>query len=160
MTWSKRWPVITERHGPMPRLRLFAYGTLRPETGTRMGRWIERRLLWSEAASIPGRIFAVPEGSGWVPALVAPKGSRRVRGLLCELDLTRGERALLDCYEGGEYRRTVASVRTDRGATLAAQVYLWRIPVPEGGLAIRSGDFLAWREEKRRSTYWMPRGSA
>lgn len=144
----------------MTRLRLFVYGTLQPAARTRMGRWIARRLISAEAASAPGRIFAVESGDGWFPAFIAPKSARRVRGMLCEVRLKPGDLALLDRYEGGEYRRIAVPVRTGRGRRAIAQVYCWRIPLPRQARPIPSGDFLAWLREKRLSAFAAPHDSA
>ena len=144
----------------MPRLRLFAYGTLQPEASTRMGRWIERRLVSAEPACVPGRIFAVRGGDGWFPVLVAARTPQRVRGLLCTVDLGAGECALLDRYEGGEYRRVALRALTDRGARQVAQIYRWRIPLPAAARAIPSGDFLAWLRDERLSAFSSLRNGA
>ena len=141
----------------MPRLRLFVYGTLQPGAPTRMGHWVERRLLSSEAASVAGRILALRAGGGWFPALVQAKSCKRVRGTLCEFALRPGELALLDRYEGIEYRRMSVPVRPDNGAAATAQCYLWRAALPPGARAIRSGDFLGWLRDNRLSAYTSPR---
>ena len=142
----------------MPRLRLFAYGTLQPMARTCMGDWIERRLLASGASTIAGRIFAVRGGDGWFPVLVAAKSSsQRVCGTLCDLDLRPGELALLDRYEGAEYRRRAVPVRTAGGARVATQSYLWRIALPADARAIPSGDFLEWLGENRLRAFSTPR---
>lgn len=140
--------------------RLFVYGTLQPGAGTRMGCWVEQRLVTSEPASVSGRIFALRGGDGWFPALVPAKSDRRVKGTVCELALEPGETALLDRYEGGEYRRLAAQVRTDSRATLTAQLYRWRIALPEGARPIASGDFLGWLREERLSAFSTPRNGA
>lgn len=142
-------------------VRLFLYGTLQPHAGTRMARWIARRQVRSEAASVPGRLFAIHAGNGWFPALVpagsGARASESVQGTLCELALRPGELALLDRYEGGEYRRVslplrVAERRTGKGAR-AAQLYLWRIALPVGAQRISSCDFLSWLAQKRRKAF-------
>lgn len=142
------------------RLRLFVYGTLQPSGGTRMGRWIEQRLVSNEGASVPGRIFAVPGGNGWFPALVRAKSSERVRGTLCDLALEAGEQALLDRYEGAEYRRMALPVLSDSGARFAAQLYLWRIPLPGNARPIPSGDFPRWLRDNRLGAFSTLRNGA
>lgn len=141
----------------MTRQRFFLYGTLQPAARTRMGRWIEQRLVSSEAGSAPGRIVAVRGGNGWFPALVPAKSMRRVRGTVCELDLRPGELALLDRYEGAEYRRMAVPIRSDGGAIMAAQLYLWRVLPPDDARAIPSGDFLAWLRDNRLDAFSVPR---
>lgn len=120
--------------------RLFLYGTLRPEADTPMARWIAQRLVRAEAGSVPGRLHAVPDAAGWYPALVPGLG--RVRGTLVELRLRAGERALLDRYEGREYRRVTLPVRLARTRS-CAQAYVWRGRLPKGAVPI-GPDFLEW----------------
>ncbi|MCJ2180781.1 gamma-glutamylcyclotransferase family protein [Novosphingobium album (ex Hu et al. 2023)] len=139
------------------RLRLFVYGTLQPQAGTRMARWIEARLVKAEAASVPGRLFAVQGGNGWFPALVPAKSGARVQGTLCELRLAPGDLARLDRYEGQEYRRTCLPVRTGRAGLVPAQVYLWRIALPPEAPAIGCGDFAGWLLQTRRRAFSSPR---
>lgn len=138
---------------PPLKLRLFLYGTLQPQAGTRIAGWLAARLESAEAASIPGRLHAIRGGTGWFPALVPAKGDGRVRGALCELRLRPGERALLDRYEGREYRRVTVCARTASGRRVAAQVYLWRVDLPPATPAISGGDFLEWLREGRRNAY-------
>lgn len=137
--------------------RLFVYGTLQPQGGTRMGQWIAARLIRSEAASAPGRLFAVRGGNGWFPALLPPRGGKRVVGTLCWLSLGPGDLALLDRYEGSEYRRVAVPVRTMGGQREVAQLYLWKTALPHDEEAIADGDFLAWLRRTRRSAFSTPR---
>lgn len=144
----------------MARLRLFLYGTLQPAARTGMSRWIERRILWSRAATATGRMFALREGKGWFPALVPAKGYARVRGTLCELDLRPGELARLDRYEGTEYRRVVLPVRTGNRGTVAAQAYLWRTALAGDARPVRSGDFLGWLRDNGLDAFSSPGNDA
>lgn len=125
-----------------------------------MARWISARLVRSEAASIPGRIFAVQDRSGWFPALLRAKSGARVRGTLCELRLAPGDLARLDRYEGREYHRISLPVRTGRGALVVAQVYLWRSALPSGAPAIAGGDFTAWLRRSQREAFTTRRDGA
>ena len=138
------------------RLRLFAYGTLQPRAGTRMARWVKARAVRAVPASVPGRLLAVKGGNGWFPALVPAKSGVRVKGTLCDLALSRGDLALLDRYEGREYRRVCLPVRAGAPAT----VYLWRIAPPPGGPVIAGGDFLEWLRRTRRRAFSTPRNGA
>ncbi|KHK92352.1 gamma-glutamylcyclotransferase family protein [Novosphingobium malaysiense] len=140
----------------LPR-RLFVYGTLQPQAATRMGDWIAQRLVRCEPASAPGRLFAVRGGNGWFPALIPPSGQARVSGTLCWLDLEPGDLALLDRYEGREYRRVASPVRTASGLSEAGQLYLWRIALPDEAEAIAGGDFLAWLRRTGRRAFSTPR---
>ncbi|CDO36816.1 Gamma-glutamyl cyclotransferase, AIG2-like [Novosphingobium mathurense] len=118
-----------------------------------MGEWIAARCGASAEASVPGRIHAIRVSSGWFPALVPAASAQRVRGTLCDLELAAGELSILDRYEGREYRRAAMPVRTDQGLRIAAQVYLWRIPLPAHARPIVGGDFLAWLKESRSSAF-------
>ncbi|EJL21794.1 gamma-glutamylcyclotransferase family protein [Novosphingobium sp. AP12] len=134
-------------------LRLFVYGTLQPQAGTAMGDWISARLVGIEPASAPGRLFAIGSEGGWFPALLPARGACRLRGTLCELRLKPGELGRLDRYEGREYRRVTAPVRTASGRRGAAQLYLWRAPLPSGAPMIGGGNFLDWLRTGRRRPF-------
>lgn len=125
------------------RVRLFVYGTLQPQAGTRMGDWLTERLEWSTRGSVPGRLHAIRDAGGCYPALCPGKGHGRVQGMLCTLKLTSGDLARLDHYEGREYCRIALPVLT-RAGHLAAQTYLWRASLPANAAHIRTGDFLEW----------------
>jgi gamma-glutamylcyclotransferase (GGCT)/AIG2-like uncharacterized protein YtfP len=133
-------------------LRLFVYGTLQPQVGTAMGAWLAARQVGSEPASAPGRLYGIGSGGCWFPALLPARGGGEVRGTLCELRLKPGELARLDRYEGREYRRVAASVRTEAGSRVMAQLYLWRAPLPSGAPLI-GGDFLDWLRSTRRKPF-------
>lgn len=139
-------------------MRLFVYGTLQPQAGTRMGQWIADRLAASQEARAVGTIHAVHGGNGWFPALV--QGGGAVRGIVCDLRLKPGERALLDRYEGAEYRRICLPVRTVQGTRSAVQAYVWRISLPAGAIRIASGDYLDWLARTGRRSFTTPRYGA
>lgn len=107
-----------------------------------MGQWVAERVASEAPASVPGRLHAVNDGR-WYPALVP--GRDRVRGTVCRLRLRPGELALLDRYEGREYRRVALPARTDAGRTVA-EAYLWQGPLPRGSVCI-PGDFLVWLKQ-------------
>lgn len=144
----------------MRRVGLFVYGTLQPHAGTRMGRWVAARMVSSEPASVPGAIRAVRGGNGWFPALVPAGSATRVQGTFCELELHPGDLAKLDRYEGREYRRTAMPVRTAAGRKARAQVYLWRIALPQGSPPIQGGDYLAWLQRTGRQAFTTPRNGS
>jgi gamma-glutamylcyclotransferase (GGCT)/AIG2-like uncharacterized protein YtfP len=129
-------------------LRLFFYGTLRPDADTPMARWIAARLVVAEPGEVPGRLYAVPDAQGWYPALMP--GTGRVRGMLCELQLRPGDLARLDRYEGREYRRVALPVRTGAGR-VSAQVYVWRGRLPQGRAI--GPDFPEWLRSVRGMAY-------
>lgn len=130
-------------------MRLFFYGTLRPDADTPMARWIAQRLVRAEPGTVPGRLHAVPDVAGWYPALVPGVG--RVRGTLVDLRLRAGERALLDRYEGREYRRVTLPVRHACRRS-CAQAYVWRGRLPQGAVPI-GPDFPEWLRGIRGRPY-------
>lgn len=134
-------------------VRLFLYGTLQPGAGTVMGDWISARLVRGTGASAPGRLHGLRSKTGWFPALIPARGFHRVPGTLCEVRLRPGELAVLDRYEGGEYRRVTARVRTASGETMVARLYLWRVALPPDAPAIAGGDFLRWLRSGRRRSF-------
>ncbi len=144
----------------MRRVSLFVYGTLQPHAGTRMGQWIAARLESAEPARVPGRIRAVKGGNGWFPALVSPRSGARVQGTLCRLALHPGDLAKLDRYEGREYRRVSLPVRAASGRGARAQVYCWRVALPDAAPVIRDGDYLGWLERTGRKAFTTLRNGA
>lgn len=141
-------------------LRLFLYGTLQPASDTPMARWLVTRIEDATAASMPGRLLAIPGAGGWFPALV-PGGMRdRVRGTAVRVALGPGDLARLDHYEGREYRRTFARVRLASGSLLPAAVYRWHAAAPARSLPIPNGDFLTWLERTSRRAFTVRLASA
>ncbi|WP_066555610.1 gamma-glutamylcyclotransferase family protein [Croceicoccus bisphenolivorans] len=124
-------------------MKLFLYGTLMGEADTAMSRFVRERTLSVETATVPGVIYAVPSPSGWYPALL--RGPGRVRGVVADCTLERRDLMRLDRYEGTEYRRKAMRART-ADATLVAQAWIWRGPLPAAAVAIPDGDFLRWLE--------------
>ncbi|MFC0203484.1 gamma-glutamylcyclotransferase family protein [Novosphingobium soli] len=131
-------------------MRLFLYGTLQPQADTAIAAWVRARVVDAQPASVPGRLHGIDGGRGWYPALV--RGTGRVPGTLCALRLTRAELALLDRYEGCEYRRVTLPVRTASGQRVPAQAYLWRLAVPRGAPVI-AGGFAEWLGRTARCAY-------
>ncbi|KMS55389.1 hypothetical protein V474_20350 [Novosphingobium barchaimii LL02] len=134
-------------------LRLFVYGTLQPRAGTQMGDWLAARLVRSDQATIPGRLYGIHGGSGWFPALLPASGDEIVHGTLCTVRLEAGDLALLDRYEGAEYRREAATARIASGGEVSAQVYLWCAALPPGAPVIPGGDFLDWLRTGHRKAF-------
>ncbi|HKR92769.1 gamma-glutamylcyclotransferase family protein [Novosphingobium sp.] len=137
----------------MRRLRLFVYGTLQPQAGTPMARWIAARTLRAQPASAAGRLFALRAKEGWYPALIPAHRGLAVSGMLCELVLAPGELARLDLYEGQEYRRISQPVRTCDGRGMNAQLYSWRVALPPSRILIADGHFLDWMRAARGEPY-------
>ena len=144
--------VARQRRSAGP-VYLFVYGTLQPAADTAMGRWVAERSEWVAPASAPGRIVAIASAKGWYPAMLSGRADERCSGTLVRVSPAPGERALLDRYEGREFRRGVLRVRTQEGGVYAAGVYLWRGNPPAGAVAVRGGDFLVWLRQTRRSPF-------
>lgn len=139
-------------------VRLFVYGTLQPHAGTRMAEWIAARLVHGVPAVAPGVLHAIDSADGWYPALLPAKGSARVQGTFCEVRMAVGDLALLDRYEGAEYRRIAVPVRTASGRVLA-QAYRWRVGMPDKAVRIAGGDFLDWLGANGGKAFSLPRNS-
>lgn len=126
-------------------MRFFLYGTLMQGSDTAMARWLGDRLDACEPGSVPGRMIAVRSATGWFPAILPRSGAQggRVQGMVGEARLAPGELAVLDRYEGVEYRRAVMRVQTASGHC-TAQAWIWRFAPPPGSMPVPSGDFRAW----------------
>ena len=99
--------------------RLFVYGTLR-EPGICGG--VLGRVPGSVPAILHGYVRHGVRGEAY-PAIIPQAGSS-VRGLLYE-NLSTGELALLDAYEGDEYARSLVEVDTGQG-TVTVWAYVWQ----------------------------------
>ncbi len=126
----------------MLRRRLFVYGTLQPQADTPMARWLAGRTVESVAATVPGRLYAIPDPRGWYPAGVAAADAA-IAGALLTLDLAANDLARLDRYEGRDYRRTMVRARAG-GALVAAQAWRWDRQLPARARPVPSGDFRRW----------------
>ncbi|WP_281379436.1 gamma-glutamylcyclotransferase family protein [Novosphingobium sediminicola] len=126
-------------------LHFFFYGTLMAGMGNRHERAVHALLESGRAASVRGRLYAVPDPAGWYPALVP--GAGVVRGRVYRAGPRFNARALarMDAYEGPEYRRG----RMKLGA-ITAYAYVWRGALPRGARRIACGDFRAWLLAHRR----------
>ncbi|WP_066772870.1 gamma-glutamylcyclotransferase family protein [Croceicoccus mobilis] len=131
---------------------VFVYGTLLAGSGTPANLWLEQRSAALGAASVPGRMIAIPTRLGWYPALLPARNPRqRVHGMLMRLDFRPGDWRWLDHYEGVEYRlsRIWAAGR-------AVHAYRWAAAIPKGAMPIKQGDFLRWLGETGRQPYCEP----
>jgi gamma-glutamylcyclotransferase (GGCT)/AIG2-like uncharacterized protein YtfP len=137
-------------------MRFFFYGTLIDASNTPMARWLRPKIRSTRGGTVPGRLFAIPTAQGWYPALVPGTQGQRVRGVCCDAVLTRRDLARLDCYEGREYRRAAARVRTSEGLS-AAQLYRWRGVLPPGATPVSSGGFLDWLARRGFEAYGTAR---
>ena len=127
--------------------RLFAYGTLRSDSGLPRHPALDGRATVMGRGSVPGWLFDL----GHYPALVSMPGSRDVVvGQVYEIvqGAMTGVLEQLDAYEGAEavptpaheFRREILDVTLESGQTISAWGYI--LNQPHGGLGrIDSGDF-------------------
>jgi gamma-glutamylcyclotransferase (GGCT)/AIG2-like uncharacterized protein YtfP len=108
------------------------YGTLR-RGGSNHFRMAEARFV--ENCTLRGRLYRID----WYPGLVLDSGGDEIQG---ELYMTTPELlAELDAFEGHEYRRIRAAVKTPYGIPMQAWIWEWLMPV-DGGQRITGGDWL------------------
>lgn len=134
-------------------MRLFLYGTLQPVANTKMSRWLAPKLQGAVAATVSGRLVAVSASGGWYPALLTGSGTGRCHGTVATALLDADDWALIDRYEGHEYRRAAVEVVTSRAEVVSATSYLWRGKAPPGAQDIATGDFLAWLAQHDRAAF-------
>ena len=134
---------------------LFVYGTLRPEAATPMARWLSRRTVENAPASVSGRLIAIEDAGSWYPALVRGTGPARCRGTVLRLK-RRSDLAVIDRYEGREYRRILLRAHLDHGGTISVMAYLWRAAKPRRASVVAGGDFLAWLERTGHRAFGAP----
>lgn len=97
---------------------LFVYGTL--QDGARVRRIVGRRLPW-RPAELHGYARSVDSAIGY--PVIRRRAGARVQGRLLS-DVTATVLAVLDAYEGAEYRRVRVWVRLSGGATTETRVYV------------------------------------
>ena len=135
----------------MPRC-FFFYGTLLAGSGNGVAAAVHARLGPGRAATVAGRLFAIPDPLGWYPALVAGPGIVHGQAYAVGPGFGVGDLALIDGYEAcypddpaaSDYlRREVLAVLAD-GTGLAAEAYVYARELPVGSLAVDGGDFAAF----------------
>ncbi|MEM6585823.1 MAG: gamma-glutamylcyclotransferase family protein [Pseudomonadota bacterium] len=124
-------------------MHLFFYGVLRED----VARWdfldgLGRGLL----ATIQGRLYAIPSGSKWYPALLPMTTSDavEVRGAVHEANAV--DLAAVDAFEGPDYERRALTVQGPGGET-RAELYVWISDLPPSAVPIAHGDFARWLKE-------------
>lgn len=135
---------------------LFVYGTLRPKASTRMSVWLGRAAVHYERARISGALYHL----GRYPGMIRG-GSGWVHGEVVKLRDTRSILAILDEYEGGEFRRVRARAIT-RSGCIRCWVYVYSGP-RVAARRIITGDYLrpvADNESLDGSSNRLPRPSA
>ncbi len=118
-------------------MRLFVYGSLRRDAEGRSHPLLADATCLG-AATVRGALYKVD----WYPGLVLDPEGGAVRGDLFELPPARADAmiAALDDYEGGVYRRRLATAQVEGGEALETWVYAYTGGV-QGFATIPSGDF-------------------
>ncbi len=106
--------------------RLFVYGTLEDEE--RVRRLVGRRLPWRPGV-LEGYCRMLDPSIGY--PVVHPLAGSSVDGKVLE-DLDERTLAVLDAYEGAQYRRVVVQVQTSDGRRVDAYTY---VPAPRAPAA-------------------------
>lgn len=111
---------------------VFVYGTLR-RGGSNHFRMAAAEFL--ESGTLRGRLYRVD----WYPGLVMDAAGDEIHG---EVFAVRPEQlAELDDFEGQEYRRIRATVKTPYGVPMKVWIWEWLMPTDEGQ-RITGGDWL------------------
>ncbi|MDP9055923.1 MAG: gamma-glutamylcyclotransferase [Pseudomonadota bacterium] len=140
---------------------IFFYGTLIAGNANAAAQAVHARLRMVGQASVIGALWAIPDTAGWYPALVAGHG--RVHGVLYAAADGFGpeDLARLDAWEeyhpdnpaDSLYLRIEAQAVDVAGVSLAAQLYRFNQPLPDGALAIVDGDFPSWLTTQGYTAY-------
>ena len=119
---------------------LFVYGSL--GTGQTARSLIAEHVTRSESATVTGRIYAFPDG---YPGLVNDDDATVVGELLHLTDLMTVF-ALLDAYEGDDFKRSMRQVTTESGAKSWAWCYELADPkLADEGELVANGDWSTFR---------------
>ena len=114
------------------RERVFVYGTLR-RGGSNHFRMAEADFI--SAATLRGRLYRID----WYPGVVLDATGDEIQGEI--YDVSPEQLDELDEFEGMEYRRIRAVVKTPNGETYPAWIWEWLMPVDEAQ-RITGGDWL------------------
>lgn len=136
-------------------MRFFFYGTLLHGAGNAAAEAVHARLGPGLAATVGGRLFALPDPAGWYPALLPDPRGPPVHGMVYRTmpEFAAADLAAIDAWEDcrpdgrGEYRREALPV-TSAGLGLLAQAYLYNAPLPSGAEPIPGGDFGAFLAQR------------
>ena len=124
---------------------LFVYGTLLSHFNNDALRPIAHWMQYEGQGKLKGRIFDL----GTYPALITSVNeSSDVHGEVYKLASTEKVFAVLDEYEGEEYRRETHVVQLESGKTVGCWVYVYK-PEPDNNvIQIIGGDYLTYIRNK------------
>lgn len=129
-------------------MRFFFYGTLQAGSGNPVAQAIHQRLEPVGPASLPGRLYAVPDAAGWFPAMLEGVGTVHGQVYRAGPEFTPDDLAAMDRYEDFHPSRPGESLYLSRSMALPdgapVQVYCFNQPLPDGSIPIPGGDFKAW----------------
>ncbi len=111
---------------------VFVYGTLRLG-GSNHFRMADAEFV--ESGTLRGRLYRID----WYPGLVVDPAGDEISGEIYSVNPE--DMGVLDAFEGHEYRRIRATVRTPYGVPMQAWIWEWLMPVDEGQ-RITGGDWL------------------
>jgi hypothetical protein len=130
---------------------LFFYGVLRPDLASGRMAQIVALLGDPRPATVPGRLYAVPDPRGHYPVMIAGRRDEQVRGIVMSPGTGFGPRELaeLDAFEGfdpaaperSDYVRRATVATIAGGATVEADAYWWNRAPSADLVAIPQGDF-------------------
>lgn len=138
-------------------MRFFFYGTLLDGSDNPVARAIHALLEPEGPATVRGSLFAVPDPTGWFPALVPGDGPVHGRSYRARPGFSAADLARMDAYEDYSPAEPAASLYLRAELELAgggtAQAYLFNQPLPAGSVPIAHGDFRRWLNETSHAQF-------
>jgi gamma-glutamylcyclotransferase (GGCT)/AIG2-like uncharacterized protein YtfP len=129
-------------------MRFFFYGTLQAGSANPVAAAIHGKLVSEGPAALSGSLFAIPDATGWFPALVEGPGTVHGQVYGAGPDFTSDDLAAMDRYEDFDPARPAQSLYLRIVMPLAdgtaVQVYRFNQPLPSGSRPIPQGAFKAW----------------
>jgi pyruvate carboxylase len=123
---------------------LFVYGTLRKEYGLKVMNEIADDLIYVGRGNIKAGLFDL----GHYPAAVKGAWQTEIKGDVYEIGKADAVFAVLDDYEGEEYKRGTAAVTMANGQSTNAWIYWYTGTVSEEQ-RIREDDYLNYLQNKK-----------
>lgn len=132
-------------------MRFFFYGTLLDGSDNPVAQAIHALLAPEGPATAAGALYAVPDATGWFPALLPGDGPVQGRTYTARAHFSAADLARMDAYEDFDPAAPHASLYLRQAIVLAqggpAQAYRFNQPLPAGSVPIPHGDFRRWLAE-------------
>lgn len=129
-------------------MRFFFYGTLQAGSGNPVAQAIHAKLVAEGPSTLTGELHAVPDETGWFPALIEGTGEVHGQVYAAGPAFTPDDLAAMDRYEDFDPAQPDTSAYARAAVLLpdgtAVEVYRFNRPLPPGSLPIPGGDFKAW----------------